>query len=93
MTVIPVKGRHARADTVTVTRTIHTLPFDELAPRDFERLCLWWSSAKGLRCLALGKCQAPGAPGRSGQRTPRKSAHFPHPHLTRWAFVDRITNT
>jgi hypothetical protein len=23
-----------------VTRTTHTLPFDRLSPRDFERLCL-----------------------------------------------------
>jgi hypothetical protein len=92
MTVIPVKGRHARADTVTFTRTPHTLPFGELSPRGFERRCLWLVERK-VRCLALGKCQAPGAPGRSGQRTPRRSAHFPHPHLTRWAFVDRITNT
>ncbi len=25
----------------TITRTTHTLPFNKLAPRDFERLCLW----------------------------------------------------
>jgi len=25
----------------TITRTIYTLPFDKLSPRDFERLCLW----------------------------------------------------
>ena len=24
-----------------ITRTTHTLPFDKLSPRDFERLCLW----------------------------------------------------
>ena len=24
-----------------VTRTTHTLPFEKLSPRDFERLCLW----------------------------------------------------
>ena len=66
MTVIPVKGRCARADTVTVTRTTHTLPFDELAPRDFERLCLWLVEREGF--------EVPGAPGRSAQRTPRKSA-------------------
>jgi hypothetical protein len=47
MTVIPVKGRHARADTVTVTRTTHTLPFDKLSPRDFERLCLWLVEREG----------------------------------------------
>ena len=25
----------------TITRTTHTLPFDKLSPREFERLCLW----------------------------------------------------
>ncbi len=25
----------------TITGTTHTLPFDKLSPRDFERLCLW----------------------------------------------------
>jgi restriction endonuclease Mrr len=49
MTVIPVKGRHARADTVTVTRTTHTLPFDKLSPRDFERLCLWLLEREGYQ--------------------------------------------
>jgi hypothetical protein len=24
-----------------ITGTTHTLPFDKLSPRDFERLCLW----------------------------------------------------
>jgi len=24
-----------------VARTTHTLPFDKLSPRNFERLCLW----------------------------------------------------
>jgi len=24
-----------------ITGTTHTLPFDRLSPRDFERLCLW----------------------------------------------------
>jgi hypothetical protein len=24
-----------------ITSTTHTLSFDELSPRDFERLCLW----------------------------------------------------
>ena len=47
MTVIPVKGRHARAATVTVTRTTYTLPFDKLSPRDFERLCLWLVEREG----------------------------------------------
>jgi HJR/Mrr/RecB family endonuclease len=47
MTVIPVKGRCAGADTVTVTRTTHTLPFDKLSPRDFERLRLWLVEREG----------------------------------------------
>ena len=47
MTVIPVKGHRARADTVTVTRTTHTLHFDQLSPRDFERLCLWLVEREG----------------------------------------------
>ncbi len=25
----------------SITSTTHTLPFDKLSPRDFERLCLW----------------------------------------------------
>jgi hypothetical protein len=31
-----------------ITRTIHTLPFDKLSPRDFERLCLWLVEREGL---------------------------------------------
>jgi len=49
MTVILVKGRHARADTVTFTRTTHTLPFDKLSPRNFERLCLWLVEREGYQ--------------------------------------------
>ena len=30
-----------------ITRTTHTLPFDELSPRDFERLCLWLVEREG----------------------------------------------
>ena len=30
-----------------ITRTTHTLPFDELPPRDFERLCLWLVEREG----------------------------------------------
>jgi len=48
MTVIPVKGRRAAADTVTVTRTTHTLPLDKLSPRDFEWLCLWLVEREGI---------------------------------------------
>jgi len=47
MTVIPVKGRRAGADTVTITRTAHTLPFDEFSLCDFERLCLWLVEREG----------------------------------------------
>ena len=25
----------------SITGITHTLPFDKLSPRDFERLCLW----------------------------------------------------
>ena len=30
-----------------ITRTTHTLPFDRLSPRDFERLCLWLVEREG----------------------------------------------
>ena len=30
-----------------ITRTTHTLPFDRLSPRDFERLCLWLVKREG----------------------------------------------
>jgi HEAT repeat protein len=30
-----------------ITRTTHTLPFDNLSPRDFERLCLWLVEREG----------------------------------------------
>lgn len=30
-----------------VTGTAHTLPFEKLSPRDFERLCLWLVEAEG----------------------------------------------
>ena len=30
-----------------ITSMTHTLPFDKLAPRDFERLCLWLVEREG----------------------------------------------
>ena len=30
-----------------ITATTHTLPFDRLSPRDFERLCLWLVEREG----------------------------------------------
>ena len=30
-----------------ITGTTHTLPFDKLSPRDFERLCLWLVEREG----------------------------------------------
>ena len=30
-----------------ITSTTHTLPFDKLSPRDFERLCLWLVEREG----------------------------------------------
>jgi len=30
-----------------ITRTTHTLPFDKLSPRDFERLFLWLVEREG----------------------------------------------
>jgi hypothetical protein len=30
-----------------ITGTTHTLPFDRLSPRDFERLCLWLVEREG----------------------------------------------
>jgi hypothetical protein len=30
-----------------ITRTTHTLPFDKLSPRHFERLCLWLVEREG----------------------------------------------
>jgi hypothetical protein len=38
-----------------ITCTTHTLPFDELSPRDFERLCLWLVEHEGYeRAKHLG---------------------------------------
>ncbi len=38
-----------------ITRTTHTLPFDKLSPRDFERLCLWLVEREGYgRAKHLG---------------------------------------
>ncbi len=34
-------------DKLPITGTTHTLPFDKLAPRDFERLCLWLVEREG----------------------------------------------
>ena len=37
-----------------VTRTTHTLPFNQLSARGFERLCLWLVEREGyLRCREL----------------------------------------
>jgi hypothetical protein len=39
---------------LSITRTTHTLPFDKLSPRDFERLCLWLVEGEEyLRCREL----------------------------------------
>ena len=44
-----------------ITRTTHTLPFDKLSSRDFERLCLWLVEREGYeRAKHLGA--APGLP-------------------------------
>jgi hypothetical protein len=32
----------------SITGTAHTLPFDKLSPRDFERLCLWLVEREGF---------------------------------------------
>ena len=32
----------------TITGTTHTLPFHQLSPRDFERLCLWLVQREGF---------------------------------------------
>ena len=38
-----------------ITRSTHTLPFDKLSPRDFERLCLWLVEREGYeRAAPLG---------------------------------------
>ena len=42
----------------SITRTTHTLPFDKLSPRDFERLCLWLVEREGYECA-----EHPGAAG------------------------------
>lgn len=31
-----------------ITSTTHTLPFDKLSPREFERLCLWLVEREGF---------------------------------------------
>ena len=36
-----------------ITRTTHTLPFDQLSPRDFERLCLWLVEREGYERAEL----------------------------------------
>jgi len=38
----------------SITGTTHTLPFDRLSPRDFERLCLWLVEHDGP-ALSLSK--------------------------------------
>jgi len=32
-----------------ITGTTHTLPFNKLSPRDFERLCLWLVEREGYK--------------------------------------------
>jgi hypothetical protein len=32
-----------------ITATIHTLTFDKLSPRDFERLCVWLVECEGYQ--------------------------------------------
>ena len=43
----------------SITGTTHTLPFDRLSPRDFERLCLWLVEREGFeRAEHLGAAGA-----------------------------------
>jgi len=35
---------------LSITGTTHTLPFDKLSPRGFERLCLWLVEREGYEC-------------------------------------------
>jgi hypothetical protein len=46
-----------------ITRTTHTLPFDRLSPRDFERLCLWLVQREGYE--RAEHLSAPAAPASS----------------------------
>ena len=40
-------GEAGQSSAPPITRTTHALPFDELSPRDFERLCLWLVQREG----------------------------------------------
>ena len=49
-----------------ITHTPHTLPFDKLSSRDFERLCLWLVGREGyLRCRELTEVEIATVEGRN----------------------------
>jgi hypothetical protein len=54
-----------------ITRTTHTLPFDRLPPRDFERLCLWLVEREGYQ-----RAEHLGAVAMQIQRVPVGSGAF-----------------
>jgi hypothetical protein len=41
------EGPLANKSRPSITGTTHTLPFHQLSPRDFERLCLWLVQREG----------------------------------------------
>ena len=63
-----------------ITRTTHTLPFDQLSPRDFERLCLWlveregYERAEHLGAVAMQIQLVPAGSGAFGNSSPPLTA-------------------
>jgi len=54
---LPTGGEPLTPSQPPITRTTHTLPFDKLSPRDFERLCLWLVEREGIDIV--GKREIP----------------------------------
>jgi hypothetical protein len=62
-----------------ITRITHTLLFDELSPRDFERLCLWLveQRVRHLDVVAMQIQRVPVGSGVFGNSSPPAAAVHP----------------
>jgi len=80
-----------------ITRTTHTLPFDKLSPRDFERLCLWlveregYERAEHLGAVAMQIQGVPVGSGAFGNSSPPRCGCPSHEVL--WRKPRRSTPT
>jgi hypothetical protein len=82
-----------------ITRTTHTLPFDKLSPRDFERLCLWlvqregYSGARHLQRTVVTKDGSANDLSQHKQRTSEVPGTFSPLQYPMTTFVEGVNGT